>query len=63
MSRDPRINPEPGDRLKVRGKVVEVVEGERARPAIIHCLVNGEYWTMGIYWWQQRAAGAEIVEC
>lgn len=60
-TRDPRINPEPGDVIRQRGKTIVIDEYEPDRPALVHCFVDTKPWKMGLFVFQGAAKGAEVV--
>ncbi|WP_119304976.1 hypothetical protein [Dongia deserti] len=61
MSRDPRINPMPGDRLRISGEIITVQPFEGLKPATIYFSRRGQLWTCGIFRWPEFAAGSDII--
>lgn len=59
MTRDPRINPVPGDQLRLKGNVATVIQCRN--PCEVYFEWNGEKWKCGLATWQSHVEGAEIV--
>jgi hypothetical protein len=58
MTRDPRVNPAPGDKLTLRGHIATVVPWPN--PCEVHFEWRGDEWKCGLATWQRHVKGGEI---